>query len=139
MIKLIEILNELSYSHLFSKTPDTYKDRAREINVELRTITPKGKYYYKTRTASNGDVHNQWIKPRPGKGKITNINENIILWCDCEDFTYENEWLLWKNNTSHIVNSNGQQLTIRNPERLPKLCKHLVAILDDFKTRIRKA
>ena len=138
MIRLIDILKELSYSFLYNKTPDTYKDRARDVRVKLKTITRKGQYHYQTTTTRNGHVHEQWIQPRPGKFKIKSANDNIILWCDCEDFTYENEWLLWKNNTSRVVNSNGQPLKIRNPEKTPKLCKHLVAVLGDFKNRVKR-
>lgn len=135
MIKLIDIILEWSYSQLYSKTPNIYKDRARDIRVKLKTVTPKGKYHYETRTISNGELHNQWIKPRPNN-KIKSINDNVLVWCSCENFTYENEWLLWKNNSSHIVNSNGLPTRIKNPKRILKLCKHLVSVMDDFKKRI---
>ena len=130
-------IDEISYSRLFAKTPTRYRERARDIRVRLKTVK-NGRFYYQTTTNSNGNVHNQWVKPLPKKIVLSNINENVITWCDCNDFKFENEWLLWKNNTSHIINSNGKPLTIKNPERLPKLCKHLVAIMNDLKSQIRK-
>ena len=129
------ILPELSYSQLYNKTPDVYKDRSRDVRATLKTVTPKGTYRYETRTISDGEVHNQWIKPRTNN-KIKSINDNVLVWCDCENFTYENEWILWKNNASDIVNSNGQPLRVKNPRKELKLCKHLMAVIDDFKTRV---
>lgn len=128
-------IKELSYRRLDRQTPPIYKDRAREIDVKLLTKTPKGRYVYETRTASNGNIHRQWIKPQKGM-KIDNINTDVIVWCDCGNFTYENETVLWRANASHKVNSNGMPPVIRNPKRIKKLCKHLLAVLEDFKKRI---
>lgn len=130
-----EAITEWSYRRLHSSTPPIFKDRSRDVNVKLITKTPKGRYVYETTTVSNGNKHRQWIKPQKGI-KIDNMNNDIILWCDCGNFTYENETVLWRANTSHKINSNGMPPAIRNPKRVKKLCKHLVAVLDDFKRRI---
>lgn len=135
MIRLIDILLELSYTQLFNKTPLQYRDSARDVRVRLKTVSPKGTYHYQSTTSKNSNVHNQWIKPRVGR-QLKGLNDQVLVWCDCENFTYENEWLLWKNNSSHVVNSNGQPLRVRNPEQLPKLCKHLVAVMEDLKNRL---
>lgn len=135
MIKLKKLL-EISYTRLYSKTPQRYRDRSRDIKVKLKTVGRNGIYYYQTTTISNNHVYNQWIKPRPKKFKINGLNDDVIVHCNCADFQYENEWLLWKNNSSNIVTSNGQPLKIKNPEKLTKLCKHLVAVLNDFKRKV---
>lgn len=146
MIKLLDLLKEISFNTLFSKTPQPYKSRASNISVKLKTIG-KNIYFYQTTTkdATENRVHNQVIRPLPKKQAgdaiakiypIKNINDDVAVWCDCKDFTFENEYILWKNNASRIVNSNGQPPTIKNPLRLTKLCKHLVAVLPDFKRRI---
>jgi hypothetical protein len=134
MIKLKKIF-EFTFPELFRKTPPEYQERAGDVRAILKTKTPKGSYHYRTITSSNGHQHNQWVKGLPGK-RIQSMNDDIILWCDCENFTYEDEWLLWRKNTSHVVNSNGQPLRVRNPEQIPKLCKHLIAVMNDLKRRI---
>ena len=134
MLKLKKILNELSYNYLYRYTPDQYVERAKDISVKLITKTPKGKYFYQTVTRSNGNVHKQWVRPLSTSNK-SRANQDMVIWCDCGNFTYENEYVLWKKNSSNIVSSNGNPPIIRNPKRVTKLCKHLVAVLDDFKKR----
>lgn len=119
---------------LFSKTPREYKDRASDINVKLKTFK-NGRYYYRTLTKSSGNEHNQVVMPLK-KGGLKNVTDDAIVLCDCGNFIYENEWLLWKKNASRLVNNNGRPLRVRNPQRLIKLCKHLTAVMDDFKKRV---
>ncbi len=132
MIKLTKILQELTYNYIYRRTPREYIDRARDINVKLITKTPKGKYIYQTVTKSNGNVHKQWVRPLKNK---SGVNQDVVLWCDCGNFTYENEYVLWKKNSSNIVSSNGNPPVVRNPKRVTKLCKHLTAVMDDYKRR----
>ena len=136
MFKLKDFLIELTYSIMFGRTPTQYKERARDITVKLKTITPTGRYFYQTFTRSNGHVHEQIIKPLPGK-PLKSIRDNAIVICNCENHQYENEWVLWKSNSSNMVQGNGNPPRIRNPKRITKLCKHLVAVMEDFKKRNR--
>jgi hypothetical protein len=119
---------------MFQKTPLEFRDRARSIDVKLKTRTPKGRYVYNTYTRDNGNTHKQWIKPL--KPNRTNMHHDAVVWCDCGNFTFENEYVLWKKNSSNLVNSNGNPPVIRNPKRVPKLCKHLVAVMDDYERRV---
>jgi hypothetical protein len=55
---------------------------------------------------------------------------------NCGNFTYENEYAMWKANASHVVNSNGAFPKVRNPKLIKKFCKHLIACMDDLQKRI---
>ena len=137
MMKLADVLNEISYKNLDRNTPTKYKERARDISIRLMGKTPRGKYIYRTVTRENGNVHHQWARTLGGK-PFDGLEKDVVVWCDCGNFTYENEWLLWKNDASHIVNSNGEPLRVRNPLHIVKLCKHLVAIMPDLKKQVGK-
>lgn len=157
MIKLLTLLKELTMNAMYSKTPTRYRERAMDISVKLKTVR-HGAFYYQTFTRSNGNVHKQVVKPLPDKKNdvqlvnkndklrvktpvklsINGVKQDVVVHCDCNDFKYENEWLLWKNNASRIVNSNGQPLNVKNPERLTKFCKHLSAVMIDFKRQMSK-
>ena len=91
--KILQSITEWSYKRLSSNTPSVFKDRSRDVVAKLITKTPKGRYVYETRTISNGNKHRQWIKPQKGT-KIDNINNDVILWCDCVD---EKSWILMSN------------------------------------------
>lgn len=50
----------------------------------------------------------------------------VWVWCDCEFFKYTLEVALARVNTSSISSSNGKAPTVRNPQMLTYLCKHLM-------------
>lgn len=133
-MKLKEILLELSFKYLYRFTPHKFRERADHVRVRLLTRTKNDKYIYKS-VSDNGNVHKQMVKPLLSK-KLENIDQDVVVWCDCENFQYENEVVLWKSDASHKINSNGKWPIIRNPRRVKKLCKHLVAVFEDIKKRI---
>lgn len=135
-----EKIYELTYNYIYKRTPQRYKKRAEDIEVSLITIKNNNKYYYKTITASNGHRHKQWIMPLYGANKapLKSLQDHVIAHCDCNDFRYENEWLLWSKNASNLISSNRKPLSRMNPKRIPKFCKHLVAIKGDLYERLRK-
>jgi len=134
MISLQDILLELTLRYMFGATPSEYKSRANDISVKLITRTKNNKYFYKAKNKKNGHEYNLWIKPLK-KGKLTTTNDAIV-WCSCGNFTYENEYFLWNSNASHIINSNGKKPVVKNPKRLKKMCKHLVAAFKDLNSKI---
>ena len=131
-------LNELRLSYIYKRTPKRYKDRAEGIDIKLITKTKRGRYYYETTTRENGNKHKQWLQLFDlRKNTMDNLEKNVIVHCNCNDFRYENEWLLWTKDSSNIISSNGKPLKKMNPERIPKFCKHLAAIKEDFYNRIK--
>lgn len=137
--KLDNSLNELRFNYIYKRTPKRYKERAKEIAVKFITKTKKNKYFYQTITRSNGHKHKQWVKPLSGKIiTLDNLDQHVIAHCDCNDFRYENEWLLWTKDASEIISSNGEPLQTMNPKRIPKFCKHLAAIKEDLYNRLKK-
>lgn len=137
--KLDTSLNELRFNYIYKRTPKRYKERSKDIIVKLLTKTKKHKYYYQTITRSNGHKHKQWVKPLSGKIiPLENLDQHVIAHCNCNDFRYENEWLLWTKDASEIINSNGQPLKQMNPKRIPKFCKHLAAVKEDLYKRLKK-
>lgn len=130
-----DTINELKYSYIYKRTPKRYKDRATDIEVKF--LTRKGKkYYYRTFTNSNGNKHKQWIMPLYPKLPFDSLEDHVVSHCDCNDFRYENEWLLWTKNASNLISSNRQPLKSMNPQRIPKFCKHLTAIKEDLHKRL---
>ena len=132
-------LNELRFNYIYKRTPKRYKERAKDITVKFLTKTRKNKYVYQTITKSSGNKHKQWVKPLSGKIiTLDNLDQHVISHCDCNDFRYENEWLLWTKDASEIISSNGEPLKKMNPKRIPKFCKHLSAIKEDLYKRLKK-
>ena len=131
-------LNELKYTYIFRRTPKRYKDRAEDIKVRFIT-RKKDTYYYQTTTQSNGNKHKQWIMPLYPSNKIpfNSLENHVVSHCDCNDFRYENEWLLWTKNASWLISSNKEPLKKMNPKRIPKFCKQLVAIKEDLYKRLQ--
>lgn len=137
--KLDSSLNELRFNYIYKRTPKRYKERAKDIIVKFVTRTKKNKYIYQTITRTNGNKHKQWVKPLSGKIiTLENLDQHVIAHCNCNDFRYENEWLLWTKDASEIISSNGEPLKKMNPKRIPKFCKHLSAIKEDLYNRIKK-
>lgn len=54
------------------------------------------------------------------------LSTPVWVWCDCPYFKYHLEVALTRIGASSINNSNGKPPTVRNPQMLPYLCKHLV-------------
>lgn len=54
----------------------------------------------------------------------------VWVWCDCPYFKYYLEVALTRVGASSINSSNGKPPTVRNPQMLPYLCKHLVVTAD---------
>ena len=128
-------INELKYSYIYKRTPKRYKERAKDIEVKF--LTKKGKrYYYQTITNINRNKHKQWIMPLYPNLPFDSLEDHVISHCDCNDFRYENEWLLWTKNASNLISSNRQPLKRMNPNRIPKFCKHLSALKSDLFKRI---
>jgi hypothetical protein len=63
-----------------------------------------------------------------------NVNTPVWVWCSCEHFAYTYEWILAQIGCSSLAtgyNSDGVAITnqppdIRNPQKRPGLCKHLL-------------
>ena len=130
------MMEERSIAQLMKTTPRRFKLRAEDIKPTLLNITQAGKLIYKTVTESNHHVHRQYIKPLPNVKGLTTISQNVILHCNCENFTFENEYSLWKTNASHIVNSIMEPPLKTNPGMKKKVCKHLIAVFEDLKKRL---
>jgi hypothetical protein len=136
----VDKVYELTYNYIYRRTPKRYKERANDIEVKLITVKRGDKYFYETKTLSSGNKHKQWIMPLYNANKVPfrSLQDHVIAHCNCNDFRYENEWLLWSKNASNLISSNREAPKKLNPERIPKFCKHLVAIKSDLYDRLRK-
>jgi hypothetical protein len=128
------LIEERTLRQLLKTTPRAIKERGDVIDVRLLTTTRRGKYFYRTETLSNGHAHLCSIRPL-GK-KFLTMNEDVVVSCDCENFKFVDEVALWKTNASEARYSNGALPKITNPAMRKKLCKHLVAVIEDFEERI---
>lgn len=55
-------------------------------------------------------------------------NKPVWVSCDCEWFLYTCEVALSKFGCTNIIHSNGSFPIVRNPNSVPMVCKHLVAL-----------
>lgn len=54
---------------------------------------------------------------------------NVMVSCDCPDFTYRCEWALHQIGAAEIIYGNGEPPDATNPRANPVLCKHCVRAL----------
>jgi hypothetical protein len=132
------LAEERNVAQMIKATPKRFKERAEEVKVKLLTVTNKGKYMYSTFTPSSGQTYKQFVKPVPGQFKIGSINDDVIVHCSCPHFKYTNEVSLWMANASQIISSNGQKPVVTNKGMKKMVCKHLVAVLNDLKKRLKE-
>ena len=54
------------------------------------------------------------------------------LWCtcSCEYWLFHCEYALTEYGASSIINSNGEPPVVTNPRMIPKVCKHIAAVLE---------
>ena len=60
-----------------------------------------------------------------GKGE----SSKAWVQCSCEWFKYVCEVSLWKEKSSDIKYSNGENPVVKNPSEIPMICKHICAVL----------
>ncbi len=56
-------------------------------------------------------------------------NGKIMVYCQCDYFTFTSEVALARKGASRILLSNGELPEVRNPRMVPTPCKHLFAVL----------
>lgn len=146
MIKLKQLLSELNYIYLTGHTPDSIKERAKDVRSRLITITRFGKYVYESVTTKNGNRYRQYIFPKNNvknldvlrkerlyKTSFHSPDDDVFVQCTCPYFRYHLEVALHKRDTAkEIAISNGQFPKIRNPKLIPYACKHLISAFQLF-------
>lgn len=154
LIKLKQLLLELKPFAIFAQTPRKIINRVveHEIKSRLITITKMGKFIYQSVTQKPPKdkhlphVYRQYIWPRDvvnklektDKEKLYNTtfysdNDDIHVQCTCPYFRYHLEVALHHHKASDVEMSNGQDPVIRNPQKTPYACKHLISALVLYK------
>lgn len=154
MIKLKQLLLELKPFDIFDKTPIRIINRVVDHNIisRLLTITRLGKFVYQSITRKppkdkdKSHVYRQYIWPREAANKLNKSDkeklynttfysddDDVYVQCTCPYFRYHLEVALNYHKASDIKISNGQEPVIRNPQKIPHACKHLIAALDKYK------
>lgn len=142
-------LPQLSLGRLLNMTPREYYSRKAKCRIAAQQYgagsrqgfqrsRPKYPIYYnEMRTAVVCPAGNRrWSYVRfygPPEGKTP-----VWVWCSCEDFAYRLEWVMAQVGCSSIATGYaGQGVAIinkppdvRNPQRKPGLCKHLLMASD---------
>ncbi len=70
--------------------------------------------------------------------KITFIDNklNVKVSCSCADFVFGGwEYANAKRGAADIIFGNGEPPTVKNPDNRPGLCKHLLAVAEEVKSR----
>lgn len=152
MIKLKQLLSELNYISLTGRTPDSIRERAKDVRSRLITITRFGKYVYESITNKNGHRYRQYIFPKNNvknldilrkerlyKTSFHSPDDDVFVQCTCPYFRYHLEVALHKRDaTKEIAISNGQFPKIRNPKLIPYACKHLISAFKLFDKQTEK-
>jgi hypothetical protein len=119
--------------------------RVRVLESKFGTNPGKGDYFEVLVKAKTGSA------PKPGqRGKkeihtvilrqygptIASLSKGGILttrktWChcDCSYFLFHCEVALTRFESSSIINSNGQPPIHTNPRKIPRICKHIIALI----------
>jgi len=64
---------------------------------------------------------------KPGVMRVEHPHEHMecFVHCTCPYFTFHNEWVLWKNGSSDLRQSENKPPYITNPDMATGVCKHL--------------
>jgi hypothetical protein len=57
---------------------------------------------------------------------------NIMVYCQCDYFTFTSEVALAKRGATRVLQSNGDSPDVRNPRMIPTPCKHAYAVLSQI-------
>ena len=140
---------------VYEVTPSVYKDRAKYAKMQtfharrdMSGDVPKGATGRRVILAETYTTHDHNGNP---KQKATLHYQIIVgystqlkdrLWtnkckvsCSCEDFLYTDEVALHKRGNADIYFSNGEDPVIKNPKMRPQICKHLIAVLKEIRTK----
>ena len=129
-------MSTLSIGQILKTTPRVFKDNSN--NVVIRSLkkskTRNGLYMGVQATAK--DVFSKpGARTRTHKCSIVTMDakqvaksKSVYLSCTCEAFMFWCETALNKRGAAAIKFSNGEAPETRNPQSLPMMCKHLIAL-----------
>lgn len=153
--KVLRRLTELATPKgIVKKTDKDRKQRAKKISdVRLTTVLKKG-------TATGANM--RWIysvtsQSQPGKRyrvdvrstlkkqitednwkDIVDMKIPLMVNCECADFKYRWETVLWKGNLSRKQLSDGSWPDITNPKHKKAYCKHVLAVITELKKYVKR-
>ncbi len=140
---------------VYEVTPQVYKERAKFAHIQtfharrdMSGNIPKGDTGRRVILAETYTTHDHNGNP---KTKATLHYQIIVgystqlkdrLWtnkckvsCSCEDFLFTDEVALHKRGNADIYFSNGEDPVIKNPKMRPQICKHLIAVLKEIRSK----
>lgn len=136
-MKLSDILNEAKISNLKRKTSFETKQRSKGVRNKL-VRKDKKNHRWAFDCSSDGDHYKVTIQSE-GEGKLRDLDAKIS--CTCPAFLYwgSDYWAtkynyLDKHDPGYRSSkSKGKPPEVRDPFRKHSLCKHVVAIYDEWK------
>ena len=117
-------LSEATFMDLYNGSEDKRKSRVPSVKKRSlkRKVNEDGSILYSfafesVNPASTG-IHKGFVKIEK--------DNSVEVSCSCKDFLYVWEVANENIGVSSIVHSNGADPVIKNPDKLPGLCKHLL-------------
>ena len=120
----------LTLKQLLSKSIDSRRKAATKVRiVNLRTrysdpVAVRASTY--TPGSATGERYDTEITFLYNRHDVP--TENVKVTCGCDDFKYTWEYALNHAGAADIIHCNGEPPEEKNPQMIPGLCKHLIAM-----------
>lgn len=136
----------LNLEQLLKRTPKDRIDSAAGVKI----LSPVSRSIIKKNPVLKADVFSavnpkgeRVAKPTKYKLRVENLDGadskfsegNLKVSCTCSDFWATWEYALNKKGAADIKYCNGQPPDIKNPRRIPGVCKHLYRFLKSIKSK----
>lgn len=146
-----ESLNEtLSFLDLMSYTDKGRKGRARDVRVKSLPVSSEKtgeswNFRYKSNPSTTGFPYKGRITfPDDVNNKVSAEDQPCVVDCGCPDYQYR--WAYANHDkdagalgAGSITPNNGNRPNVLNPHLTPGLCKHLIALKDYLRTKLKES
>ena len=127
---------------MLRRTPASYKERAQHVRVRKVKRKAGDNFALAVTTTERGHAteeqpHYQTVEIISPKGerKLFEPHTKLRISCDCSNFKFMWEYALWKQGAADIIYGNGERPRQTNPQQVPGLCKHFIAIFHFLRDR----
>ena len=132
----------LKLNTIIRNTDKERKNRSKQLVVKLETVQKfesingyRMDFHFRVNSQANPGKSYKVVFRSLSRPLITNENWNTIskgtfpmtVNCECPDFKYRWEVVLWKSDAARKLESDGSLPDITNPKHITAMCKHALA------------
>lgn len=135
----------MSLRQLLMKTPALMKNNSVDVVLEtlkegktksgLKAIQAKAYSVDDYRPSKTKRVHQLYIIGMDSQTAPVSKQRRVLVSCSCESYCFTFEYANSFHGASRLIYSNGEPPSFTNPALLPGLCKHLVALADEIRSK----